>query len=189
MLSAQNTLVVLAVLSMNLLATIIYLFFLSSEARKSRFFQAPVWVQKLFVLLFVGPLFGSPILPQASIPTADFGGVRLWVGVIFAALGCIFILGSFLKIGVVPSLRKRSGLITQGVYGIVRHPIYAGTIFAFLGLNLIFNAFISLLYLPVSIALYFIMTVHEEKSLVHEYGQEYLDYRSDVPKRIIPFVM
>ncbi|MGE5604966.1 MAG: methyltransferase family protein [Bacteroidota bacterium] len=105
------------------------------------------------------------------------------------AIGFGFIIASFLKMGVIPSLREKSGLITQGVYGIVRHPIYSGTIFAFFGLNLVFNSFISLLYLPVSIGLYLIMIIYEEKSLLNEYGEEYKSYQKNVPKRIIPFVI
>jgi protein-S-isoprenylcysteine O-methyltransferase Ste14 len=96
---------------------------------------------------------------------------------------------AFLKIGAVPSLRERSALITTGVYGLVRHPIYAGTILTFLGVILFFEAMIPLLYFPISVGLYFIMTVYEEKSLMAEYGREYNEYQKKVRKRIIPYFL
>jgi protein-S-isoprenylcysteine O-methyltransferase Ste14 len=61
--------------------------------------------------------------------------------------------------------------------------------FTFFGLILLFKAYISLLYFPVSILLYYIMTVAEEKGLVKEYGEHYREYQKKVRKRIIPFIL
>ncbi|MGE5604965.1 MAG: hypothetical protein ACM3YE_04650 [Bacteroidota bacterium] len=77
MLDNSNTFLVIAVLSINMLATLVYLFFLASDNRKKKFFEMPVWLQKMFVLLFVGPLFGSPLLPQTNIPMMGLDVVRI----------------------------------------------------------------------------------------------------------------
>lgn len=115
--------------------------------------------------------------------------IKIPVSLLLIIGGFVFIGLAFLKIGAIPSLKEKSNLITQGVYRIVRHPIYCGTLIIFLGLIIWTNAFISLLYFPISVLLYFIMTVYEEKSLIREYGQEYMDYQKQVRKRIIPFVL
>lgn len=185
----QGFITVVLVLSVNLIVTIVYLYFLSEESRKRQFFSLPVWLQKIFVLLFVGPLFVAPFLKQARIPFNGYDLVILTLSLVLIIGGFLFIVFAFLKIGVIPSLKEKSSLISQGVYRIVRHPIYSGTIFAFLGLILYFKAFVSLLYFPVSVILYYIMTVYEEKSLIEEYGQEYIEYQQCVRKRIIPFVL
>ncbi len=179
---------VLLVLSINLVATFIYLFFLSDENRKKVFFSLPMLLQKAFVAFFVGPLFISPFMPQSRFPMLP-EAVNMTLSLLLVFIGIAFILGAFFKIGPVPSLKAKTNLVTQGVYGIVRHPIYAGTILTFLGLILLKNALVSLFYFPVSIGLYFLMTIFEERSLINEYGQEYKDYQLDVRKRIIPFVI
>lgn len=174
------------VLAINFMATLIYLFFLSRESRKEQFYNLPFWLQKSFVVLFVGPLFISPFLPQVRM---TMGFYRFPISLGFIIGGVVIIIGAFFKIGVIPSLKEKSTLITQGVYGIVRHPIYFGTILTFLGLILFTNALLSLLYFPISIALYFLMTIYEEKSLISEYGQEYVVYQKTVRKKIIPYVL
>jgi protein-S-isoprenylcysteine O-methyltransferase Ste14 len=177
------------VLSINLLVTIGYLLFMSSETRKERFFKMPVWLQKSFVLLFIGPLFISPFLSQPSVHILAHDWLRIPLGFLFIFSGLAIIILAFLKIGAVPSLRKKSSLITAGVYGIVRHPIYSGTLIAFLGVILLSEALVSLVYFPVSAGLYYLMTVHEEKVLIAEYGREYLAYRQKVRKRILPYIL
>jgi protein-S-isoprenylcysteine O-methyltransferase Ste14 len=179
---------VLLVLSINLVATFTYLFFLADENRKKAFFCLPAFLQKAFVAFFVGPLFISPFMPQSRFPGLP-EAINITLSLLLVIIGVVFILGAFFKIGSVPSLKAKSNLVTQGVYGIVRHPIYAGTILTFLGLILFKNALGSLFYFPVSIGLYFLMTIFEERSLINEYGQEYLDYQRNVRKRIIPFVI
>lgn len=177
------------VLGINLMATLIYLFFLGNESRKKRFFQLPVGIQKSLVGLFVGPLLVAPFLPQSKIYPAIPDAIKLPVSLLLTVGGLSFIILAFGKIGVIPSMKEKSHLITRGVYRIVRHPIYAGTILMFLGLILYSNALVSLFYFPISIALYFTMTIFEERSLIQEYGPEYLEYQNQVPKRIIPFIL
>lgn len=184
----SESLIVLLVLSINLIVTFIYLLFLSNENRRKAFFCMPMLVQKAFVAFFVGPLFISPFMPQSQflgLPEAI--NMTLILLLVFIGLGFIF--GAFFKIGAIPSLKAKSNLVTQGVYRIVRHPIYSGTILTFLGLILLRDALISLFYFPISIGLYILMTIYEEKSLINEYGQEYRVYQSSVRKRIIPFVI
>jgi protein-S-isoprenylcysteine O-methyltransferase Ste14 len=177
------------ILGINFTVTMIYLFFLGNEARKKRFFQMPVLLQKSMVLLFVGPLFVAPFLTQPRIHVLAWDWLGVPLGFLLLCGGVIFMAMAFLKIGVVPSLREKSILITTGIYGIVRHPIYAGTILAFVGAVLFTGAVVALCYVPVSIGLYFAMAVHEEKSLKAEYGLEYDEYQRRVKKRIIPYIL
>jgi protein-S-isoprenylcysteine O-methyltransferase Ste14 len=185
----QEIMLIALILGINFMVTMIYLFFLGNEARKRRFFQMPALLQKSMVLLFVGPLFVAPFLAQPRIHVLAWDWLGIPLGLLLICGGVIFIIMAFLKIGVVPSLREKSVLITTGIYGIVRHPIYAGTILAFVGTVLCTGAVVALYYVPVSIGLYFAMAVHEEKSLKAEYGREYAEYQKRVKKRIIPYVL
>jgi methanethiol S-methyltransferase len=84
---------------------------------------------------------------------------------------------------------KRKRTITTGIYRIVRHPIYSGTLILFLGLILFHSSALSFLYFPASILLYWIMTYFEEKDLIRMFGEEYLLYKQKVKSRIIPFIL
>lgn len=176
-----------AVLSVNLLASLLYLTVLRDKERTRTFFTLPVIVQKSFVILFVGPLFISPFLSQPTLPLPP--GITVPLGIVLTLEGICMILFSFLTIGLIPSVRKATGLVTSGAYSIVRHPIYSGTLSCFLGLGLLMNAMVSLLYLPVSVCLYYLMTVYEEMGLKEAYPDEYPVYQRKVRARIIPWVL
>lgn len=173
------------VLCINLLTTISYLFIINNVKAKEGFYRLPIIIQKVYVLLFVLPLFISPFLTDVTFSESYIIKV---IGIILSLVGILFILFSFLKIGVIPSISK-SGLITTGMYRIVRHPIYSGTLILFIGLILLNFSVLSFLYFPISILLYWIMTYFEEKDLKRMFGEEYILYKQKVKSRIIPFIL
>ena len=78
-------------------------------------------------------------------------------------------------------------VVDTGLYGIVRHPMYAVTIWLFLSIPVVLGSWWSLLcflpYIPVIIT----RIVNEEKVL--EKGLEgYTDYKKRVKYRLIPFI-
>jgi protein-S-isoprenylcysteine O-methyltransferase Ste14 len=168
--------------------TVLGMFIFSSQKRKDYFFSLPVIIQKLYVVVYAGPLFAAPLLPQAQL-VVKWGFILYSVGALFVLYGVVLIALAFLKIGVVPSVRQKSNLVTTGAYGLVRHPIYSATLALFLGEILIFGAFASLIYFPLAVFLYHITVVAEEKDLVASYGDEYLEYKKKVRGRIIPFLL
>lgn len=79
-------------------------------------------------------------------------------------------------------------LLTSGVYAIVRNPMYSGLIvFVAPGIALSFRSW-PLLTVPIVAYIGFRFLIHkEEKYLEDKFGQQYLDYKSNV-NSIIPFV-
>lgn len=78
-------------------------------------------------------------------------------------------------------------VVDSGLYGIVRHPMYAVTIWLFLSIPVVLGSLWSLLcflpYIPVII----VRIINEEKVL--EKGLEgYTDYKKRVKYRLIPFI-
>lgn len=72
-------------------------------------------------------------------------------------------------------------LITTGLYGKVRHPIYTGCFFTALGWYFLWRALHGLLFMPVILANILIQIFLEEKYLSKEFGDEYARYRQKVP--------
>jgi protein-S-isoprenylcysteine O-methyltransferase Ste14 len=159
---------------------------LSPGSFQKHFFKLPVFIQKLFPIIAVGPLFISPLLPQDRFILSNF--LSLPIGSLLFVLGWILIISAFFKIGVIPSLREKSNLITSGVYRLVRHPIYSGTIISVLGWTILLKSIISIFYFPIMFLLYFLTTILEEKGLIEDYGDEYLNYKLKVTKRLLPFI-
>ena len=83
---------------------------------------------------------------------------------------------------------RNNHLVTTGIYGIVRHPIYAAFLYAITGLIFIANNLI-LIILPVIywLILSLAMIKTEEKWLIDLYGDDYLNYSKKV-NRFIPKV-
>jgi protein-S-isoprenylcysteine O-methyltransferase Ste14 len=78
-------------------------------------------------------------------------------------------------------------VVSTGLYGIVRHPMYAVTIWLFLSIPLVLGSFWSLLcfaYYPILIV---VRILNEEKVLTQELDG-YADYKKKVKYRLIPFI-
>ncbi len=74
-------------------------------------------------------------------------------------------------------------LRTNGLYGLVRHPMYLGSLVV-MWLKPTMTANLLTLFALMTIYFY-VGSIHEEKLLVRELGLQYLEYRKKVP-RILP---
>lgn len=86
-------------------------------------------------------------------------------------------------------IQKERGqkLISTGVYGFVRHPLYLGAIIFFLGGPLVMGSMYGLI-IGVLLSLSMILrTIGEEKMLVEEL-EGYVEYKKKVKYRLIPHI-
>ncbi|MDI6846148.1 MAG: isoprenylcysteine carboxylmethyltransferase family protein [Candidatus Saccharicenans sp.] len=142
--------------------------------RKSKFI--------MMMLIFAGVLLA--IVPEsfrAVWRTRPFG---LWqvAGTFILASGVLLRFLSVLHLGkhFAPDIgfRHDRELVTTGLYRWSRHPSYTGEIIAFIGLGIIFQHFPASLFIVLFPAAAFIYrAIVEEKLLIEEFGQEYLEYR------------
>ena len=79
-------------------------------------------------------------------------------------------------------------VVTWGPYRLVRHPAYGGSIISFLGIALASRSVFSLLLVLIDVAVYDYRAKAEEKLLIESLGDEYVNYRSRVRKKFIPFI-
>lgn len=78
-------------------------------------------------------------------------------------------------------------LITDGVYGLVRHPLYLGEIARNLGIAMILSSLYGAVVILVGNAFLLLRIEIEERMLVEEFGREYEDYREST-KKLIPYL-
>ncbi len=113
------------------------------------------------------------------------GVVCIWLGIIFRFI-IIRSLGKYFTVDV--TIRENHKIKKEGFYKYVRHPSYAFSLLTSLGLGLYLNNWISLVlaFLIPFIAFSYRITV-EERTLIEQFGEEYLEYRRKT-KKLIPFI-
>ena len=84
-------------------------------------------------------------------------------------------------------VQKGQRVIKTGLYGVVRHPMYAVTLWLFLAIPLVLGSFVSLLCFVPYIAVIVVRIRGEEKLLEAEL-EGYTEYKKQVKYRILPFV-
>lgn len=82
---------------------------------------------------------------------------------------------------------RKQHVISSGVYGFVRHPMYLGNTFMLVGAPLMMGSSYALIIGLIAIFLMAGRIIGEEKMLVNELAG-YADYKKKVKYRLIPFV-
>lgn len=84
-------------------------------------------------------------------------------------------------------VQENQRVVDTGMYGVVRHPMYAATVVLFLSMPLVLGSLIAflifLMYIPIIVK----RLLHEEKFLAKELTG-YAEYMKKVKYRLIPFI-
>jgi protein-S-isoprenylcysteine O-methyltransferase Ste14 len=84
------------------------------------------------------------------------------------------------------SIREGHELVDRGIYGVIRHPAYTGSLLSFLGLGFAFGNWLSVAIIAVvTIAGFSYRIAVEEQALIEHFGDRYRDYMRR-SKRLIP---
>jgi protein-S-isoprenylcysteine O-methyltransferase Ste14 len=113
-----------------------------------------------------------------------------YAGIILVICGLLFrwfaILSLKHQFTVDVSIRKDHRIVSDGIYRVLRHPSYAGSLLSLLGLGLFFANYLSILVIFLPTCSAFLYRIHiEEKALIETFGDEYLRYCHKT-KRLIP---
>ena len=149
-------------------------------------------------LFGVGPFLIAPILiiTVLSIVLTHYdmipvyrlnSGIFTVMGAVLIILGIIFWIMAVLKSNIDDEI-KSDRLVTTGIYGLVRHPIYAAFLYAVTGLILISqNMYLFVLPIIYWLVLTVAMIKTEEKWLTDKFGKSYIEYSRKV-SRFVPFL-
>jgi len=141
------------------------------------------------IILLLAPWIALPFLPQPR-----YGGTTQpllqALGVFFIGLGLAFYAAALNRL--LPSFRESfseftpSTLIVSGPYRAVRHPIYLACLLIVTGLALLRSASLSILFLPILWVVLRCVSLYEERRiLIPRFGDQYLNYRTNVPRAIL----
>ncbi len=78
--------------------------------------------------------------------------------------------------------RKENRLVTDRLYGLVRHPQYTGLFLALFGEGVVhWPTIFSVALFPIIVLAYYLLARREERKVEEEFGEEYSEYRKRVP--------
>ncbi len=140
----------------------------------------------IFTLFLVAVVFGDTI---EDIPGLIFARIiGLVVGVSGAAVSVWSLLQHGWTVSPFPRPAEGAHLVDSGPYRFVRHPMYTGIVIFTLGVGLAYANPVALLS-SVTFLVFFMAKTGREEEMLMEKVDGYRSYRTDVPWRIIPFVM
>lgn len=136
-----------------------------------------------YVYLVCAGAFGWPALRLNLIFDSGF---LAWLGALLCISALCFMalaivsFGTSFRVGI--DTDKPGELVTNGIFGITRNPLYVAFALMLAGEFLIFPTRVMLLYLLAGVALFHRQVLREEQYLSAHYGAAYEEYRRHVPR-------
>jgi protein-S-isoprenylcysteine O-methyltransferase Ste14 len=97
----------------------------------------------------------------------------------------IFISAVYLSVSglkaVFGTVREEPEIISCGVFSLVRHPVYSGSILTYLAMTIGTLSFVTLVFWVIIVIFYYFIARYEERLLTGQFGKEYEEYRQKVP--------
>jgi protein-S-isoprenylcysteine O-methyltransferase Ste14 len=146
------------------------------------------WVLTAFGILLLLDVCLPPWADSRDVWTLDGETIR-WIGVaLFAAGGAVrlwpvYVLGN--RFSGLVAIQKGHRLVTDGIYGIIRHPSYLGMLVNSLGWGLAFRSIIGVLLTAGLMVPLHARIQAEERLLASQLGAEYDAYRRRT-SRLVP---
>lgn len=147
--------------------------------------RAPKPLIRIFILLtFLAPPLILPFTkgPKMVIPSP----FTLTVGILLLIINFFIKIMAQRQIGIAPALKGKGKLLSTGVYGIVRHPLYMSNGLLALGMAVLLKSLYAFLFSIPYFLSYLLIIYFEERDLLEKYGEAYKEYKKKVPWRLIP---
>lgn len=191
---------ILKLKAMNLLFTLSYVLWFSSEVIYNLLFRSKnndkkkadkgsLWLIWLVIIFGIFISINIAVdLPAhiSSLKWLPYAGIILvWVGIILR-LFVVISLGKFFTVNV--TIKEDHQLKKDGFYKFLRHPSYFMSVLSFIGFGISVNNWISLAFMTTAILLAYRYRIKvEEKALIEQFGERYLEYKRTT-KGLIPFI-
>jgi len=147
--------------------------------------KLPKVLLKIYIMsVFIVPPMALPFTKGPGIAVPAY--VSLSLGIFLLVMNFIIKILAQKKIGALPGLKRKAKLVTTGIYGIVRNPLYMSNGLLAIGMAVLLKSMYALIFsIPYSFS-YLLIIYFEEQDLMKKYGKEYQEYMKKVPYRIIP---
>ena len=132
-----------------------------------------------------------------SVGSTKIGRIYHWntffvTGMIFTLVGLVIRINSILTLKqqftyTVTKIENHK-LIESGLYKVIRHPGYLGQLIIFLGISTSLSNWLSVLLMIIAVLFGYIYRINiEERFMINQMGQKYIDYQKRT-KKLIPMI-
>jgi len=108
--------------------------------------------------------------------------LRFIVGLPLTLLGALLVSWGIATLGVQNTSGLKAGFVATGPYRFTRNPQYLGDITLFLGLSIVANSLYLWITHVLTIIIFVIIPLAEETWLEGQYGEEYVQYKHEIPR-------
>ncbi|MBF8436126.1 DUF1295 domain-containing protein [Halanaerobiaceae bacterium Z-7014] len=122
-----------------------------------------------------------------AIPLIEFSIIN-WVGLILFIIGFCFSIWAIIELNIKESYGVKGEFCSTGPYKYCRNPQSTGIIIHFLGAVLFTYSVLMIILTLIHMILLILLVFAEEPWLHEKYGQDYLEYKEQVPYRFIPYI-
>lgn len=146
----------------------------------------------LTVMILTAAAIGMPIVEFSIQKSKAFSfSVAMLIGLVLIITGSVCAYSANKEIGeywspVVEKTQKQN-LVTSGIYGIVRHPLYLSGLLILVGTNIYFGSKWSWAIAIITTAGILCRIPIEERHLTERFGEEYMIYKQKT-KAILPWI-
>ncbi len=146
-----------------------------------------------FVIALMTEMFGWPLLIFLLSPITKVPSLAPWMHQHFGHWAATWgTLISFAGIALIAmgwyQIHRSDGLVTTGLYRLIRHPQYTGIFMFTAGWILHWPSVITLIIWPMLIGAYVWLARQEEKAAVKEFGEPYRAYQKGT-RMFVPFIL
>lgn len=149
------------------------------------------WLPLIIAILLLGPgeWFGHTWLRENFVEHTNLVGI---VGLLISIFGAIVACTSRYLLGKNWSLsvqrKEEHQLIKDGIYKIIRHPIYTGLLLLFIGNAIIVGDYRAILAVLIVFISFYLKLRKEEQLLTETFGLKYIEYKKQT-KALIPYLL
>jgi protein-S-isoprenylcysteine O-methyltransferase Ste14 len=135
----------------------------------------------ILTLILCWALFGFAFHHPASQILFIFGNGILIIGIllIILAMRTLRVSG---KVDKATDITTTTTVVTQGIYGLVRHPLYLGWLLTYPAAMLVSQHWIIVIIGVIGMASMVLITRAADSDLVEKFGTAYADYMHEVPQ-------
>jgi protein-S-isoprenylcysteine O-methyltransferase Ste14 len=137
----------------------------------------------IYLLARFGGLDGTELNANLWSSLLGMGETGMFISMILGYVLLFFGIGLFFQgWRQVYKAREQKTLVTTGLYALARHPQYTGLFIALFGEGVIhWPTLFSVGLFPVIVFIYYRLALREEKTVIAEFGQEYIEYKAKTP--------
>ena len=182
------------------LSTLIYMYrydpaLLAERSKALGSDNQKTWDKYLLSLIYLMAIIWLILMPLDASRFGWSPAFPVWLKLIggVALLPALYLIyrataeNTFLSARVRIQTDRKQQVISTGVYGFVRHPLYLGCLLMLLGAPLLVGSIFGLILSLVAVVVLVVRILGEEKMLVTEL-EGYEEYKKKVTHRLVPFI-